>query len=58
MSIVNSLFNKDYEWINNYTGECYKSLLHAVIAIALDLINYPVCRNPQMFSLKKIAKRK
>lgn len=58
MSIVNSLFNKDYEWINNYTGECYKSLVHAVIAIILDLIHYPVCRTLQMFSIKKVAKRK
>lgn len=39
--------------INNYTGEIYKSVFHAIRTIIGDMKVYPKCRTFKMFNLSK-----
>lgn len=41
------------KYINNYTGELYKNLFHAIWTIALDMIHYPKCRTIKMLNIKR-----
>ena len=42
-----------YKYINNYTGEIYKNLFHAVITIISDMIHCPGCRTFKMLNISK-----
>lgn len=42
-----------YHYMNAYTGELYKNLIHAIRSIIFDFIHYPKCRTFQMFKLEK-----
>ena len=41
-----------YRYINNFTGEVYKSLPHAISTIIKDAIHYKNCRNIKMLNIK------
>lgn len=40
-------------WINDFTGELYSSLYHAVCTIFSDMVHYPKCRTWKMFKIKQ-----
>ena len=42
-----------YRYINNFTGEVYKSLPHAISTIIKDAIHYKNCRNIKMLNIKR-----
>lgn len=39
-------------WINNYTGELYSNLHHALVTIVSDMIHFPKCRTWQMLNIR------
>ena len=43
------------KYMNNCTGELYKSLFHALTTILHDMIHYPKCRTWKMFSISKLS---
>lgn len=42
-------------WINNFTGEVYNSLRHAVVTVIRDMIRYPACRTIKMLDISKFT---
>lgn len=42
-----------YNYINNYTGELYRNLRHAIITIIRDIKFYPKCRTIKMLSVSR-----
>lgn len=42
---------------NNFTGEIYDNLFHAVITIIDDMIHYKSCRTPKMLSVSKYDRK-
>lgn len=42
-------------WINNYTGEVYDNLRHAVVTIVRDMIHYPACRTIEMLNISRFT---
>ena len=42
-----------YRYINNYTGEIYKSLWHVITTIARDMVLCPKCRTIKVLSISK-----
>ena len=42
-----------YKYINNYTGEIYKNLFHAIITIISDMIHCPGCRTFKMLNISR-----
>ena len=43
-----------YRYINNYTGELYTSLWHAITSIMHDLRVFPKCRTIKMFNISRV----
>lgn len=43
----------EFMYINDYTGELYTSLFHAIKTIISDMIHFPKCRTIKMFKIKK-----
>lgn len=41
-------------YMNNYTGEVYDNLLHAIKTIVSDMIRYPKCRTAEMLSISRL----
>lgn len=42
-----------YKYLNNYTGELYKNLFHAIVSIISDMIYYPKCRTLKMLNISR-----
>lgn len=42
-------------YMNNYTGEVYDNLLHAIKTMISDMIRYPECRTSKMLSVSKLT---
>lgn len=42
-------------YMNNYTGEVYDNLLHAIKIIVSDMIHCPKCRTAKMLSVSKLT---
>ena len=42
-----------YKYMNNYTGEIYRNLYHAITTIISDMIHYPGCRTLKMFNISR-----
>lgn len=40
-------------WINDYTGELYNSIFHAVVTMVKDAIYYPKCRTWKAFKISR-----
>lgn len=39
-------------WINNFTGELYNNLFHALATIVVDMVHFPACRTLKMLDIK------
>lgn len=37
--------------VNNYTGEVYLNLFHAIVTIASDMKHFPKCRTIKMLNV-------
>ncbi|MBP5311884.1 MAG: hypothetical protein J6112_03520 [Clostridia bacterium] len=44
----------DYRWINNYTGEIYRSLIEAAKTIIEDMKHFPKCRTIKMLNVGRL----
>ena len=43
----------EYKYINNYTGELYRNLFHAISTIISDMRYYPKCRTIKMLNISR-----
>lgn len=39
--------------INEFTGEIYNNVLHAMVTIVSDMVHYKKCRTMKMLSIRK-----
>lgn len=44
----------NYKYVNNCTGELYRSIFHALKTIFSDMRHFPKCRTLEMFSISKL----
>ena len=42
-----------YRWMNMYTGELYRNIIHAVVTILMDMIKLPQCRTTAMWQITR-----
>lgn len=42
------------EYINNFTGEVYTSLIHAIRTVFSDMKHYPKCRTWKMWNIRRL----
>ena len=42
-----------YRYMNNFTGELYRNIYHALYTIFTDMIRFPACRTWHMFSISR-----
>lgn len=47
---------KEFRYINNYTGELYISIYHALKTVIMDFFRVPACRTLKLFSISKYDK--
>ena len=48
-----SIAMKKYKYMNMYTGELYRNLLHAVVTILTDMVRLPQCRTRAMWQIAR-----
>lgn len=44
----------EFRYVNNYTGQLYRNMFHAIREIIFDMKNYPKCRTIKMLNVSKL----